>query len=107
MARPPVQQPEVTDVDGISREGCKRYQHPAYGMVSASRISGNAGYVAKQFDEHMETTKENAKSEINAYALHMRIGGAEQALPSADSFVLELPASHVHESEGKTTGAPE
>lgn len=35
----------------------------------ADRMAGNTGFVADQFDEHVERTVERAKTEINAYAV--------------------------------------
>ncbi len=46
-----------------ARELQKRLQ-----LVS-SRLTGSAGFVADQFDEHMESTVEKAKVEVNAYAI--------------------------------------
>lgn len=39
----------------------KAISHQAY------RLTGNTKFVADQFDEHMETTVEKAKIEVNAY----------------------------------------
>ena len=40
-------------------------------QLIAARLTGSTGFVADQFDEHMEQTVEKAKVEVNAYVVGM------------------------------------
>lgn len=57
--------------------------------LAAHRIVGSAGFVADQFDEHIETTTEKAKIEVNAFveAAVRRVG--LQAIEGGS--ILQLP----------------
>lgn len=57
---------------------------------AASRIVESAGYVATQFDEHMESTTEKAKIEVNAFVEAAITRAGLQAITSGNA-VLSLP----------------
>jgi hypothetical protein len=54
-----------------------------------SAISGNLGFVADQFGEHMEKVTESAKVEVNAYAINTLMRAGLQALSNGKP-VIEL-----------------
>lgn len=56
---------------------------------AASRVVGSSGFVADQFDEHMETTTEKARIEVNAF-VEAAINRAGLKAIAADN-VLSLP----------------
>ena len=65
--------------------------------TAAHRIVGSAGFVAEQFDEHMESTTEKAKSGVNAF---VGAAGRRAGLQSiADGAVLSLPPASTTEGQ--------
>jgi hypothetical protein len=67
-------------------------------QVLHGRLESNYSWVAKQFDEHMETTVEKAKVEVNAYVINQVQRAGLQALkapilglPSSSPLVIENP----------------
>jgi hypothetical protein len=53
------------------------------------RLTGSTGFVADQFDEHVESTVERAKTEINAYATALVVRTGIEALQGQKGPVLE------------------
>lgn len=64
--------------------------------LAAGRLTGSAGYVADQFDEHMEATTEKAKIEVNAFVeAAVRRAGLQSIADG--SAVLSLPPTKLNE----------
>ncbi|QCG93986.1 hypothetical protein E6C67_08540 [Azospirillum sp. TSA2s] len=64
----------------------------------SGRLTGQTGFVADQFDEHVEQTVERAKTEINAYATALVVRTGIEALQGQSGPVLEyLPAANTEE----------
>jgi len=67
---------------------------------SRSNIKSNVSYVAKQFDEHMETTTRKARTEINAFGQHYMTAlakqlGAKDGTLQPVEFAPQLPSKEV------------
>lgn len=57
----------------------------------SSRLTGNLGFVAKQFDEHMERITEKAKIEINAHAINLVHQAGLEALANRAPAISYTP----------------
>ena len=81
-------------IDAAPLSGKKKKELQDELRVAEMNLAPNMAFVAERFSEHMESTIEKAKSEVNAYAQHTLGGLAQMALrggEGSEPLLLEAP----------------
>lgn len=81
---------EVGGVIGQSLSNVKRDKIMDHLHALRATVSAGIPWVAQQFDEHMETTVEHAKVEVNAYMQSAIQRAGLQAIAAANGMPLQL-----------------